>query len=310
MESKNRGGKMNCEGKTEKISQYIDGELSKEEKEELEKHLLSCQVCQKEMEKLRKVKEAVVSLGLPEITEEEDEALLKRIEEKTAQQRKYKWLIPAAIIPIAAAFLFFFLVYPFPFLSQKTAPLKAPKSLESEEARKEGLSEKREEVTGGEALKEIQKSNALFFKDLEEAQEEVGYPLQIPEVTLGGKITEIMVSPNKPLKERSVSIYYDNGLELHLIPKSKPPDYAGELERLQAKNKKSQIKEPSPVKINGKSGIAGYYYSPSFGSYPGYIIWFDEGIEYFLNYHGSPEKSFTFKEFLKVASSVKEIKSQ
>jgi hypothetical protein len=99
-------------------------------------------------------------------------------------------------------------------------------------------------------------------------------------------------------------------LELHLIPKSKVPDYTEEVEKLQAKSKKGEIKEPFPVEINGNSGIAGYYYSPNFGNYPGYVIWFEEGIEYFLNYHGSPEKSFTFQQLLKAASSVKEIKNQ
>jgi hypothetical protein len=301
---------MSCEERVEKISQYIDGELSKEEKEELEKHLLSCKACQKEMEKLKKAKEAVRALGFPEMSKEEGEALLKRIEEKGVRQRKYKWLIPAAIIPIAAALLFFFLISPFPFLYQKTAPLKAPATLEGEAGKEALPSEKKEEVTAGKALKETRKANALFFKNPEEAQKEVGYPLQIPEVTLGGKITEIVVSPTKPLNKRRVSIYYDNGLELHLIPKSKAPDYTEEIEKLHAHSKKSEIKEPFPVEINGNSGIAGYYYSPSFGNYPGYVIWFEKGIEYFLNYHGSPEKSFTFQELLKAASSVKEIKNQ
>lgn len=300
---------MSCEERVEKISQYIDGELPKEEKEELQKHLLSCKICQKEMEKLRKAKEAVKALGFPEMSKEEREALLKRIEAKGVEKRKHKWLISAAIIPVAAAFLFFLLVYPLPFLLQKGTPLKTPTSLEKGEVSKEALpSEKREGVTAGEALKGTQKPTALFFKDPREAQKEVGYPLQIPEVTLGGKITEIVVSSDKPLKERRVSIYYDNGLELHLIPKSKAPDYHKEAEKLQAK--KGEIKEPFPLEINGKSGIAGYYYSPNFGNYPGYVIWFAEGIEYFLNYHGSPEKSFTFQELLKVASSVKKIKNQ
>lgn len=51
------------------LSGYIDGELSPEEKAELEKHLESCQECKKELHAFRKLKEVTGAMKYADIPE-------------------------------------------------------------------------------------------------------------------------------------------------------------------------------------------------------------------------------------------------
>ena len=44
---------MNCENRKIILSAYLDGEVSKEEKREIERHLKKCSVCNKELKKLQ-----------------------------------------------------------------------------------------------------------------------------------------------------------------------------------------------------------------------------------------------------------------
>jgi anti-sigma factor RsiW len=50
---------MKCDLSIELLSGYLDGELDKKQKAEIEKHLKECEVCRKELEELRQLDEHV-----------------------------------------------------------------------------------------------------------------------------------------------------------------------------------------------------------------------------------------------------------
>lgn len=75
---------MKCNEISDILSLYIDNELSKDEKDKIENHLLSCKDCQKELEEYKKVISAVQNL--PEV--EPPEGYCSRLHEKLLYARQ------------------------------------------------------------------------------------------------------------------------------------------------------------------------------------------------------------------------------
>ena len=74
---------MKCDEINDRLSLYIDNELSPEEMRQVEEHLQSCEICQKEYEDYKNL--ISVLNGLPE--EEPPEGYCKRLHKKLLEHR-------------------------------------------------------------------------------------------------------------------------------------------------------------------------------------------------------------------------------
>jgi anti-sigma factor RsiW len=61
---------MSCERYGEKLSAYLDGELEYETRAELEKHLLECAACARQLEEMRRIESFKPLLEPPEVPQE------------------------------------------------------------------------------------------------------------------------------------------------------------------------------------------------------------------------------------------------
>ena len=61
---------MKCDLSIELLNGYLDGELDKKQKAEIEKHLKECEVCRKELEELRKLDENIRTAEIEETSRE------------------------------------------------------------------------------------------------------------------------------------------------------------------------------------------------------------------------------------------------
>jgi len=104
---------MDCEKLKELLVDYLYGELSNEETEEVEKHLASCKECASELERLRKTRKALALLC-------EDAPELKT-EKITRKRRSFvKRAIAVAYITAVAALLLYFFI---PRVPNGTTPI-------------------------------------------------------------------------------------------------------------------------------------------------------------------------------------------
>lgn len=121
---------MNCEQAREKISLYIDGELSKDQAEELENHMKDCKECHEEYLSLLQVVESVKAIEPLALAEDFSEELKEKLEKtqnadtpskKTLFQRWTKRTGLAAIL-VAGVFLLAIVVSPkIPFFNMKSS---------------------------------------------------------------------------------------------------------------------------------------------------------------------------------------------
>ncbi|MDI3533886.1 MAG: hypothetical protein PWQ82_251 [Thermosediminibacterales bacterium] len=107
------GGKMTCNKIREKISLYIDGELTETERKEFEEHIKQCSQCRMEYKKIL----TTINLcnGLPQVEPPEDfhEKLLKKITDKNNNKKRSVFIpkIPIKIVAgMAAVFIIAFLL--------------------------------------------------------------------------------------------------------------------------------------------------------------------------------------------------------
>lgn len=77
---------MKCDEISDKLSLYIDNELSSEEMQQVEDHLNSCENCQKNLDDYKKLISVLQSL--PE--EEPPEGYCKRLHEKLLMEKSQK----------------------------------------------------------------------------------------------------------------------------------------------------------------------------------------------------------------------------
>ena len=104
------GDFMNCRECKEKISLYIDKELTDEEALEFEKHLKECQNCRIEFENTKKIIETVGNMPLEKLPEGYCEKLNNKLLEKN-KKTKWNWrritaIAATFIILIGATFVF------------------------------------------------------------------------------------------------------------------------------------------------------------------------------------------------------------
>lgn len=324
---------MNCP-RTEEISQYLDNELSEEERERLEAHLKTCEICQRELAEQRKIKESLAKLGLEAIPEEAEEKLLQTVEKEIFQKKSSRWLIPAALIPIAAVFLVFLMQF-IPFSSTGPAVFQSRELQKKSTSVEEDASQKSFPLLGKPGSPSIPTyerarfglppcsnlvgaypvedeasfyypNSPLRFTEPQNAKKELSYQLYLPSETLGGKITEILISSEPPLDKREVLVFYDNGLAFKIEPKpDRPPNYLSQVRECEELKAKENISLPPPfiIKVNGATGIAGYDFSPPS---PAYIIWYENGMQYIVRYL-HPVEDASFGKLMKVASSLKKV---
>ena len=82
---------MKCDLSIELLNGYLDGELDKEHKAEIEKHLKECEVCRKELEELRQLDEHVRTVEIEEPSREFIFNINRRVLEKVKKKSRFRF---------------------------------------------------------------------------------------------------------------------------------------------------------------------------------------------------------------------------
>ncbi len=82
---------MNCLDMQERLSAYLDGDLSPEEMKEVAAHLSGCESCQAVLSELREVRDALRSLPEVEIPEDLHATIMERIRPHMKQKKQRRW---------------------------------------------------------------------------------------------------------------------------------------------------------------------------------------------------------------------------
>lgn len=95
---------------SDKLSKYIDNELEKEEKEDLEAHISVCEYCKKEYKELVKVNEMILSIDEMDCPDFLYDNVIKQIQAEKIIEFPSRERLKIKILPIAASFLISFLI--------------------------------------------------------------------------------------------------------------------------------------------------------------------------------------------------------
>lgn len=97
---------MKCDIPIELLSGYLDGELDKEQKEKIEKHLEECKFCKHELEELKQLDEYVRSMEVEEPSREFIFNLNRRVMGKIKKKsRFFLFRISPVLVPVTVALL-------------------------------------------------------------------------------------------------------------------------------------------------------------------------------------------------------------
>jgi hypothetical protein len=97
---------MKCDLPRELLSGYLDGELDREQKAEVEKHLRECERCRNELEELKQLDQQVRTLAIEEPSREFFFQLNRRIMQKVKKKpRSSLFRFSPILVPVAAAAL-------------------------------------------------------------------------------------------------------------------------------------------------------------------------------------------------------------
>jgi RNA polymerase sigma factor (sigma-70 family) len=80
---------MRCEKVKESLEAYVEGELGKSEREELETHISNCESCKRELTLTQSIPRLISSLPKPPVPEDIIPDTLKRLREKSATKRRW-----------------------------------------------------------------------------------------------------------------------------------------------------------------------------------------------------------------------------
>jgi predicted anti-sigma-YlaC factor YlaD len=95
---------MNCKDLKELLSAYVDGELSRTQREFVEEHLAVCADCKATLESYRAVNQRITSLRETPTMPDRKNGIMSKIREKRIRKPTQQWLRPAlAIITVIAA---------------------------------------------------------------------------------------------------------------------------------------------------------------------------------------------------------------
>ncbi|MCK4251162.1 zf-HC2 domain-containing protein [candidate division WOR-3 bacterium] len=101
---------MKCDLRVELLSGYLDGELDKKQKAEIEKHLKECEACRKELEELRQLDEHVRTAEIEEPSREFIFNINRRVLEKVKKKPRFRLFRFSPILAPAAVALLVFVV--------------------------------------------------------------------------------------------------------------------------------------------------------------------------------------------------------
>ncbi|MDP4097946.1 zf-HC2 domain-containing protein [Paenibacillus sp. P96] len=98
---------MECKEAVSFMHQYLDGDLSKQEKSELQNHLLVCQDCRMRFKELERTETMLFGIQhpLPSVTDELTDRILSIMPTPKRQQRWVKWIKRHPAATAAAFFL-------------------------------------------------------------------------------------------------------------------------------------------------------------------------------------------------------------
>lgn len=102
---------MKCDLSIELLNGYLDGELDKEQKAEIEKHLKECEVCRKELEELRQLDEHVRTAEVEEPSREFIFNINRRVLEKIKKKSRFRlFRLSPVLVPVTVALLVFIIL--------------------------------------------------------------------------------------------------------------------------------------------------------------------------------------------------------
>lgn len=155
---------MNCNIPIEKLNAYIDNELSKEEKQMIEKHLKRCKKCKKRIEELKSVDKYIKKYTVEEPTNEFKLGLASRVISEVKIEKR-KLIVRWVIIPVSISLLIFvFLINYYFNISYKDNK----KNMPSQAIIGKGIKIEREYFKEGLKVGQAEK-DILLIKDFEKA---------------------------------------------------------------------------------------------------------------------------------------------
>ena len=104
---------MICKECRQKISLYLDNELTEEEKTEFENHILECEDCRNELEKIKRIGEELNSIPMEELPEGYCKKLHMKLKEARPEEKKSKRRFGIRKFSAIAAALIVVLMVPF-----------------------------------------------------------------------------------------------------------------------------------------------------------------------------------------------------